>query len=149
MGNMERGKAAMRTDFAVLVDSDGFVGRFYPNDAHYQRARDIFQSLRDQQLRLVTTSFVVAETATVLSHRQGQELARKFLEDFIGAGDFDVIHITEELQDAARQLFIQQTTKGTSMTDCANVVVMKNFAIPRIFSFDKVYAKHFHLQVAA
>lgn len=140
------GKDRVTSDFHVLVDSDAFVGRFYADDTHYQHSRTIFQQLREQRKRLVTTSFVVAETATVLSHRNGQNLARKFLAEFIGKGNIDVIHITETLQQEAASLFVAQGQRGTSMTDCANVVVMQKFNIPTIFSFDKVYTKQFGLK---
>jgi predicted nucleic acid-binding protein len=146
--NRVRGKEAMPHDFNVLVDSDAFVGRFYPNDAHYEHSRNIFQKLKAQRQRLVTTSFVVAETATVLSHRQGQDLARDFLRDFIGQGNIDVIYINEALYQAAIAVFLAQKTKGTSMTDCANVVVMQRYGISQIFSFDKVYSRAFDLQTA-
>jgi predicted nucleic acid-binding protein len=134
--------------FQVLVDSDAFIGRAYPDDAHHPQASDIFRSLKARGVHLVTTSFVVVETATVLSHRQGQDVARFFLDEVIAGGAFPVIFITEALYTGALNLFKKQTRKGTSVVDCANVAVVRQFAIPTIFSFDHVYPKKFGVKLA-
>jgi predicted nucleic acid-binding protein len=134
--------------FEVLVDSDAFVGWVYPDDKHFHRASEIFEKFKKQGLSLVTTSFVVSETATVLSYKVGQALAKFFLEEVIKKGSFPVIHITEDLQEKAIETFSQQTQRGTSVVDCANVAVMRKFQIPTIFSFDQIYAKKFGVKMA-
>ena len=57
-----------------------------------------------------------------------------------------VVHIDEHLQTHATQIFVAQNQRGTSMTDCANVAVIHQLDIPKIFSFDEVYSKHFGLK---
>jgi len=131
-----------------LVDSDAFVGRMYPDDIHHQRAKHIFKSLEGQGKLLVTTSLVIGEAATVLSHRKGQSLARSFLE-LIEKARLPVIHVTEDLQEEAISIFKKQDTRGTSATDCANVAVARRFYIPTIFGFDKVYPKSFGLELVS
>jgi predicted nucleic acid-binding protein len=126
-------------EYHVLVDTDAFVGRFYPQDAHHTRCQTMFAELRAGRKRLVTTSLVVLETATVLSYRTNQAAAGRFLEGFVRAGKIDVIHVSQELQEEAIDLFLQQTKKGTSVVDCSNVVVMRRYHIPTIFSFDRFY----------
>jgi predicted nucleic acid-binding protein len=54
-----------------LIDSDASIGWMVAFDANHQQARQIFHQLKEKKSRLVTTSFVVAETASVLSHRSG------------------------------------------------------------------------------
>ncbi len=137
--------SSMDTTQPILVDSDAFVGWLYQRDSHHPQADAIFTDIIHQRRPLVTTSYVVTETATVLSHRQGQALARQFLEM---AAKFPVIHINETLHQATLNLFSQQEKKGSSVVDCSNVVVMRQFQIPVIFSFDQVYHKTFQLQMA-
>lgn len=138
----------MVSRFQTLVDSDAFVGRFYPDDAHHARALDVFARLERERRAIVTTNLVVAEVATVLSHRSGQPLAVRFL-DLLERSQLPVIHLDEALQKQALNTFRAQTARGTSVTDCANVAVMQHFNIPEIFSFDRIYAKDFQLKVAA
>src|SRR5262245_2197591 len=102
---MERGKAVMQHDFDVLIDSDAFVGWLLPNDAHFANVSSIFANLEKTAQKLVTTSWVIAETATVLSVRDGQETARRFLQQ-VHAIQLPIIHISEELQEATTKLFI-------------------------------------------
>jgi len=134
------------TQHSMLVDSDALVAWFYAQDVHHARTLAIFDRIRKQRFSTVVQSLVVAETATFLSHRQGQALARQFL---AFASQLPVIHITEELQQEAVTLFASLEPQGTSIVTCANVVVMRRFTIPLIFSFNEVYAKQFKLTVAA
>lgn len=133
------------SQYQVLIDSDAFVGWLYEGDGHHSEASQIFAHVEKQRLVPVTTSLVVAETATVLSHRQGQKLALVFLEL---VKRYPIIHITRRRQQEALALFQEQRARGTSVTDCANVAVMREYHIPAIFSFDKVYPKSFGLKIA-
>lgn len=143
---MAPGKDGM-SDIEVLIDSDAFVGLMLERDAHHARASAIFDRLKAGNVATVTTSFVVAETATVLSHASGQALARTFLDDVISKPGFLVIFIDQALQDEAIAIFRSLEQRATSLTDCANVAVIRQFEIPTIFSFDKVYPKQFGIQV--
>ena len=149
MENTEPGDQERNNQFQVLVDSDAFVGWMVGFDTHHKRAQQIFHRLKQKKSRLVTTSLVVAETVTVLSHRSGQALARAFLDEVIEKGNFPVIFIAKDLYQQAFNIFKQQDKKGTSVTDCANVAVARRFQISTIFSFDKVYAKSFGLKLAS
>ena len=66
----------------------------------------------------------------------------------IAASDFPVIFIDEDFHQRALDIFREQTKRGISLTDCANVAVMQRFGITSIFSFDKFYAKEFGLTLA-
>ena len=135
------------SDIQVLIDSDAFVGLMLERDAHHARASAIFDRLQAGNVAAVTTSFVVTETATVLSHASGQALARTFLDDVISKPGFPVIFIDQALHDDAIAIFCSLEQRATSLTDCANVAVIRQFEIPTIFSFDKVYPKQFGIQV--
>ena len=136
----------MSKPLEILIDSDAFVGRFYPDDVHYQQATRIFAQLEQAGKQIVSTNLVIMETATVLSHRSGQVLARKFLA-VLDKTRLPIIHINEKLHQESLSFFKKQDKKGTSLVDCANVVVMRRFAITSIFSFDKFYARQPGIQM--
>ena len=144
MGRRAHGKAGMN-DIEVLIDSAAFVGLMLEQDAHHERVVRIFDNLKAHNISLATTSFVVAETATVLSHASGQTLARTFLDEVIAQSGLPVIFIDESLYNDAVALFHDVGKRGSSMTDCANVAVVKRFEIPKIFSFDKAYRTQFNI----
>lgn len=118
-----------------------------PNDEFHSRVLAIFEKLSGQKTQLATTSWVLAETATVLSHRSGQATARLFLERIEALG-IPVIHVTEALQAEATAIFKAQAARGISMVDCGNVAVLKQFNIPEIFSFDAFY-RHLKLKMTS
>ena len=135
-----------KSKFHTLIDSDAFIGWLREADAHHKKAKAIFEKLKQASLVPATTSLVVAETATTLSARISQSLAKTFLDT---VNKFPVIHITEELQKEALEIFRKQKNKRISVVDCSNVAVVRRFKIPTIFSFDKFYFKRFDLKPAA
>lgn len=137
----------MENDAHVLIDSDAFVGWLVERDAHHQKITRILEHLKAKKMPLITTSAVVTETATVLSHRIGQQLAQLFLAEVIEKEDFPVVFISESIYHAALTLFKSQTQRGTSFTDCANVIVANQLGLRSIFSFDQAYPKYFGLKL--
>ena len=137
----------MPNDSQILVDSDAFVGLLLNNDVHHRRVEDLFERLYASNVSLSTTSYVIDETATVLSHRVGQDIARYFLEEVIDGGSFPTININESHREKAIDIFKQQDSRGTSMTDCVNVAVMQELRLSTIFSFDKFYSKRFSFEL--
>jgi predicted nucleic acid-binding protein len=131
----------------ILVDSDAFVGLLLEKDAHHERSARLFAEVASQGASIVTNSFVVSETATVLSHRVGQEVARLFLDEVIEQGRFPTVFVTEALQQQAIEIFKMQESRGTSMTDCVNVAIMQQLQISTIFSFDTFYSKRCNLKL--
>lgn len=132
----------MMPKYQVLIDSDVFVGLLHIPDAHHRRVKKIFAKMEKKNISFVTTSYVVMEVATVLSHKSGQNIARKFLSII---GEIPVIHISKDLYELGLDIFSGQTRKGSSVVDCTNVAVMKQLGIKQIFSFDKIYVRDFDL----
>lgn len=133
-------------NFDVLLDSDAFIGLIVKHDAHHETVEVIFEQLKQKQAMLVTTNYVITETASTLSRRFSQDNASQFLTI---VDDFRMITITDTIHKQASKLFRQQTKDNTSLVDMSNVVIMKEFEIPQIFSFDKVYTKDFQLSQVA
>lgn len=147
MVKTEPGKETMNNEQQIIIDSDAFIGMMHETDALHARVIATYQHLKERQVQFATTSAVVAETATLLSHRRGQTAARKFLNDFIDSGQVPVIFITEALYQQGLTLFKEQTKNRTSFTDCVNAAVCQQLEMHWIFSFDQVYTKKFGLQL--
>ncbi|MEX0896317.1 MAG: PIN domain-containing protein [Patescibacteria group bacterium] len=139
-------KRAMTSSFDALIDSDAFVGLIFPNDAHHQNASQMFQDMALRKLHIACTNVAVTETITVLSHRQGQKLAKQFLE-YLAQTELTIIRVTNPREECALDIFKHQIKKGTSFVDCANVAIMKELDIPYIASFDQGYEKQFGVKL--
>lgn len=129
---------------SALIDSDVLVGWLLATDALHERAMEVLELAHSRKLPLQVTNLVIAETATVLSHRAQSALAIQFLEI---ADDFATIFVDEQLHQETVKFFCQQKNKNMSFVDCANVVVTRRLSISRILSFDKFYRK-FNLELA-
>lgn len=148
---MVSGKVVVQNEFDYLIDSDTFVGMMLPSDALHTRIHAIYQRIKSEKKRLVTTNWVIAETATVLSAKDSHQTALDFL-DMIDEGTIPILTITPDIEHETHLLFRDQTTKRTSMVDCSNVATAKHHDIANILSFDKFYARFgyaiSHLQIA-
>jgi predicted nucleic acid-binding protein len=138
---MVRGKDSVSNQFDLLVDSDVFVGWMLPNDALSQKVQTIFYEIKTQQKQWVTTNWVVAETATVLSHRDSQQTAVNFL-TMIEEGEIPILTVTPELEQVTYQVFREQSIKNISMIDCSNVALAQHYQIPQLLTFDHFYTRY-------
>ena len=130
----------MRDAATVLVDSDAFIGWLIAADAHHSQVKAVLRRIREQGATLTTTSYVIAETATLLSRRYAHEYACRFIA-FIHSTEFPVIEVMGELREQAEDLFFTQKIEKVSLIDCANVVAVKRFAVNSILSFDRFYRR--------
>lgn len=121
-----------------LVDSDFLVGAFRFGDPHHGVAMTILKQAMKASCQLKVINLVLHETATVLSHRTGMNAARLFWRKHRELR-LDVILIDSELEAKAWSVFFEQTKKGTSFVDCANLAVIRHFKLEGILSFDRFY----------
>lgn len=135
----------MSSQYDILVDSDAFIGLFYPDDAHNKRSTQLFEKYKGKNVNFVTNSHVIAETATVLSHKRQFSLARDFLQS-VKTLNFPVIFIDEEMLGESLNIFLDQEKRGVSVTDCINAYLMQRFNISQIFAFDKFYHEELGLK---
>lgn len=140
MGRTVPGKVKVQGNFDYLVDSDAFVALVLPGDALATTAQHLFHEIETQHQGIATTNWVVAETATVLSNRDSQATALKFL-TMIEEGEIPVLSISEALERATHDIFRAQKTKGTSMVDCSNVATARYYDIPNLLTFDRFYRR--------
>lgn len=124
----------------VLIDSDSIVSRLNTDDANHSESVRLGNFLHNNGWEQYLLNLVIYESVTVLSHWVSQQVAREFLNE-VFASDVKVIWFDEYLQDKAIDMFQKQAKKGTSFIDCANIAVMQEYEIGKIFSFDRFYGK--------
>jgi len=130
----------MSNGATILVDSDAFIGWLIANDAHHSHVKSSLEKIDEMAGKLTTTSYVIAETATLLSRRYSQENACQFLR-YIHTSDFPVIEVMGEVRQRAEELFLTQRTEKISLIDCANVIATRRFDIQAILGFDRFYSR--------
>ena len=127
----------------IFVDADAFIALTKEDDSNHKRAKKIFSILQNAPVTFVTSNFVFAEVVTVLSQRMNHAVAVMFINN-MKSGDsvFQIERISEDTEEQAIQIFIDQTSKNVSFVDCANIALMVQKGMDGIFSFDSIYKKN-------
>lgn len=130
----------------LLADSDFLVGLFRIGDPHHDVSSTILKQYGNGSATLFVLNLVLQEVATVLSHRVDMEAVRLFYGNYAALG-MSVIDVDRILEQEAWQIFLNQTKKGTSFVDCANLAAAAHHCIDTILSFDRFYPKELLLPV--
>lgn len=123
----------------VLVDTGAWIALLSATDQYAPRARERYEELAAAGVRLVTTNYVVDETATRLRYDAGIAAAlafRDMLAASVVARRLRVVWIDQALERAAWQLLEQYRDVGLSLTDATSAAVAAKLRIPEVFGFD-------------
>jgi predicted nucleic acid-binding protein len=131
----------------ILLDTGFYTALLDPTDKYYARAPEILAEIRSGALgRAYTTSFVMAESATLIAIRSRKNsiaidgMRNLFLgEDCIAL----LLRPSESTEAKAWDLFVKinQDKKDRTMSfvDCTNVILAQQHHIRAIVAFDGHY----------
>ena len=127
----------------IFVDTGAWVAILNPRDQHHQDAVEIYNTLEQQRIRLLTTDYVIDETATRLRYDTNHSLAVMFLnriELLVEIGILTVVEINKDVFEKAKALFRQYDSARLAFTDCTSFVVCRENNITEAFAFDRHFA---------
>ncbi len=94
---------------------------------------------------LYTSNYVIDETVTFLLYEAGPRVAVEVLRVLRSSPNLIVLHVSEEAEAAADEVFSRYATSRISYTDCTTKVLMEQESIETAFSFDRdIEALGFH-----
>lgn len=120
----------------VFVDTAGWYALIDRRDTWHARARQAVERLLAQKTVLVTSDYIVDESATLTRARIGAEAAGRLL---------DLLHATRALQwmwidaerfERAEAWFRKHADHGYSFTDCTSFALMRELRIERALTTD-------------
>ena len=123
----------------VFVDTSALFALLVDTDDNHEAARTAAPSLRDQNARLVTSSFVVLETVTLLQTRIGVAAVRIFYRDVLPL--LKVAWIDEDLLHRAMSALLASSHRRVSLTDWSSITFMRERGIVHVFAFDDDFAR--------
>lgn len=95
----------------VFVDTGGWYALANRWDAHHAEALEF---VRGVARPLLTTSYVVVETANLLNARAGHEAAERFLESLRSSERLSLHHVSAKEHSEAESFFRRYADKGCS-----------------------------------
>lgn len=125
---------------AVLVDTGAWIALLSRGDQHAPAATERYADLSGEGTRLVTTNYIVDETATRLRYGAGLEAAlayRRMLDDSVKARRLRVAWIDETIEREAWRILEQYRDVTLSLTDATTAVTARRGRIEEVFGFDR------------
>lgn len=126
---------------AVFVDTSAWVAFFLQTEEGHGETVEAFDELATAARPLVTTDYVLAETATRLRARGGVALADRAWEAIEDGQEVELVQVDARLRARARDLFRKYGQMMLSVTDCVSFAVMKEFGIRDALTFDADFEK--------
>ncbi|MBI5244428.1 MAG: PIN domain-containing protein [Elusimicrobia bacterium] len=122
----------------LFVDTGAWYALANRLDSHHDEAREF---LAATPRPLLTTNYIILETANLINARVGHAGAARFLEQARASKLLTVHHITPRQHEQAEAYFKSHSDKGYSLGDCSSFIVMGDFGIAEAFTFDKHFAQ--------
>ena len=124
----------------IFVDSGAWIALLDRRDQYHSEAVAIYNDLVQQKAQLLTTDYVIDETATRLRYRVNHSIAVQFLNLIESSKEIDTLTVAAidgTLFQEAERLFRQYDTARLSFTDCTSFAVCQQHNISEAFAFDQ------------
>ena len=118
----------------TFVDTSALYAFLVADDDNHGAARAEASSLRDLGIGLVTSSFVILETVSLLQARVGIAPVRAFYTDLLPL--LRIVSIDEVLLKRAMQSLLAASRRRVSLTDWTSFAVMEDIRVFQAFAFD-------------
>ncbi len=127
----------------VLVDTGAWLALLKRDDELHERAKAHYDQLARDGARLVTTNYVVDETATRLRYDVGLAAALRFRDTLAGtarAGRLRIVWVDRGIEGKAWEILEKYADLPLSLTDGTTAAVARAQRIREIFAFDDEFA---------
>lgn len=125
----------------VFVDTSFFKAIIDPKDEFHQAAKIIEQKINDEQIKLVTSNYVLDEAFTLIRKRCGLEVVDEFRRYLaIISAILKIIRVTVSDEAGAWDWFLQDWS-DLSFTDCVSFALMKRLEIGQALTFDSHFKR--------
>ena len=122
----------------LFIDTGAFFARFNERAAEHDRARAVFQGIRDGELQygpLVTSRYVLSEFATLMRRTVGHPPAVNALEMIRSAESINVLPLGSGAFDRTCERFARYDARRISFVDHSSGVLADDYDIEHIFTF--------------
>lgn len=126
----------------VFVEQSAFIAFMDSQQSQYSKARSFFLDLDDLERGFVTSNYVISTVHQWLRDHYPYKHAEYFLdiiEQSMDKGKLAVIPGNMELEQEAKVLLIQHPHLELSLDEAVTTIILLNYQIGRIFSFNPVY----------
>ena len=120
----------------LYLDTSGFFALLSQRDPKHAAARRVLRRAKAERRRLVTTDYVLDETATLLKARGEGRLAEPLFERVFQSAVCRVEWTGEGQFAAARNFFLKHSDQAWSFTDCVSFCLMRDLRLLEALTTD-------------
>jgi uncharacterized protein len=127
----------------VYVDTGALIALIWRRDRQHDRVREHYARLHEARDALLTSSLVIAETATRLRYDAGLRAAlafRELIEQAEATGALNVRRPDADLESRAWDVMERYDDRALSFTDCVGAVTARDGAAEAVFGLDADFA---------
>jgi uncharacterized protein len=123
----------------VFADTSGLFALLVRDDFMHVRARANFEYFVENSTPLLTSSYVLLETLTLLQRRVSLEAVWDFDRRILPI--LDVVWVDEDWHARAVQRLHLERSRQVSLTDCLSFEIMDTRDITTVFTFDRHFTE--------
>jgi predicted nucleic acid-binding protein len=122
----------------LFADTSGLGTLADPTQHYHSVAASLYRTARNQNRRIVTTNYVLAELVALLISplRFPRTSIVAFLDDLKSSPYIEVVHVDAVLDEEAWQLLKSRQDKDWSLVDCASFTIMTRRGITEASTTD-------------
>jgi predicted nucleic acid-binding protein len=124
----------------VYADTAGLFAYMVGNDLMHARARANFAYFQKHEARILTSSYVILETLSLLQRRVGMAAVVDFQARIQPL--LDIVWVDGEWHARAMQRLILLNRRNISLVDCLGFEIMEARGIDLAFTFDSHFAEN-------
>jgi len=118
----------------VFIDTSAIYAALVREDSAHQAAREAFERLQRDGVRLVSSSFVAHETIALLQVRVGVAAVRTFHQNVLPL--LEVVWVDEALYGTSMTALLAAARSRISLTDWSSFEIMRSRGISKALAFD-------------
>ena len=124
----------------IFADTSGLFALLVKNDLMHMRAKLYFAYFAQHRVQLLTSSFVLVETAALLQRRVGLEAGHDFQSKIMPL--LEMIWVSGDGHTRAIQRLFALNNRSVSLVDCLSFEIMESREITHAFTFDKHFPEN-------
>jgi len=128
----------------VFVDTGGWIACLCKGDKYHKAAISYLRELREKQIPLITSNYIIDETLTWLSYNSYNDIALKVMDLWNEAEEtqsLEIYWIDRDICKKAWEIYCHYSEHKLSFTDCTSFAICKKTNTQKVFGFDK----HFNI----
>ena len=120
----------------IFVDTGAFVALVDSDDRNHGRAKRFARGLPKKGRSLVTSTYVIDESITLIRLKVSHAAAVGFGDRLFRARWCRIVDVDEPLRHAAWDVFVRYEDQVFSFTDCTSFALMRSMGLTEAFAFD-------------